>query len=311
MGSPFVHPGGNWQLIMEIIEYNGWRAIRLANREVELVVTRDVGPRILRFGFHGGPNAFAEVAGQQGGRGEPEWMIRGGHRLWVAPEAKPWSYELDNEPYEAAEAIAGGLRTRQAAGPLTGIAKQMDIRLDPERNIVSIVHTLANHGARPVRCSVWTPTVMGPGGQAIIPLPAKVPHTECLVPTQNWSLWSYTVLDDPRLSLGRDYVVVRQEAGRGPNKIGLMHREGWAAYQRENLLFVKYFDCVADAEYPDGNVNFECYTDAAILEIESLGPLATLQEGESISRTEVWKLFADVPRCRDEAEITRRIKPLI
>jgi len=296
---------------MQMIDYKGWKCIRLANKQVELIVTRDVGPRIIRFGFIGGPNVFAEFEDQMGGRGESEWMIRGGHRLWIAPEAAPWSYELDNEPYAVAEAIPNGVRTVQAPGPLTGIEKQMEITLDPERNVVTIRHTLTNRRASPVRCSVWTPTVMGPGGQAILPLPAKVPHTECLVPTQNWSLWSYTVLNDPRFTFGRDYIFFRQDATRGPNKIGLRQREGWAAYQREEMLFVKYFDCVADAEYPDGNVNSEYFSNEAMLEVESLGPLVSLQQDESASHTETWKLFAPVARCESEADVDRLIKPLV
>jgi hypothetical protein len=296
---------------MQAIDYKGWKSIRLANRQVELVVTRDVGPRIIRFGFIGGPNLFAEFAGQQGGRGESEWMIRGGHRLWIAPEAKPWSYELDNEPYELAEAIPNGVRAVQAPGPLTGIAKQMEITLDPDRNQVAVVHTLTNRRATPARCSVWTPSVMGPGGQAILPLPAKVPHTDCLAPTQNWSLWSYTVLNDPRFTFGRDYIFFRHDASRGPNKIGLMQREGWAAYQREEMLFVKYFDCVADAAYPDGNVNCECFSNEEMLEVESLGPLVSLQQNESVNRTEVWKLFSPVARCASEEDADRWVKPLI
>ena len=296
---------------MQMIDYKGWKSIRLANRQVELIVTRDVGPRIIRFGFIGGPNLFAEFADELGGRGESEWMNRGGHRLWIAPEAKPWSYELDNEPYAVAEAIPNGVRTVQAPGPLTGIEKQMEITLDPERNVVTIRHTLTNRRASPVRCSVWTPTVMGPGGQAILPLPAKVPHTECLVPTQNWSFWSYTVLNDPRFTFGRNYILFRHDASRGPNKIGLRHREGWAAYQREEMLFVKYFDCVADAEYPDGNVNSEYFSNEAMLEVESLGPLVSLQQDESASHTETWKLFAPVARCESEADVDRWIKPLV
>ena len=296
---------------MNNVQFNGWNAIRLDNGEIELIVTRDVGPRILRLGFCGGPNIFAEIAGQQGGRGESEWMIRGGHRLWVAPEGKGWSYELDNEPYEAAEAIPNGVRTRQAAGPLTGLAKQMEITLEPKSNEVKVVHTLINRGEAPVRASIWALSVMAPGGQAIIPLPPRMPHADLFVPTQNWSFWSYTVLNDPRLVFGRDFVFVRQEAERPPNKIGLMQREGWVAYQRDDLLFVKYFDAIANTEYPDNQVNFECYTNGEMLEVESLGPLVLLQPGESVSRTEIWKLFADVPRCETEADVMRWVKPLI
>src|SRR5437867_3326516 len=59
-----------WRELMEWIEYGGWpRCVRLANERVELVVTTDVGPRIIRFGYRGGENVFAEFAGQVGKTG--------------------------------------------------------------------------------------------------------------------------------------------------------------------------------------------------------------------------------------------------
>ena len=143
---------------METVACNGWKCLRLANDEVEVVITRDVGPRVIRFGYTGAANLFREMPGQQGGRGEAEWMIRGGHRFWVAPEAKPWSYETDNVPYAAAEAIAGGVRVRQEAGPVTGLAKEIAITLAPDRNEVTLVHTLTNAGATAVECAPWAPT---------------------------------------------------------------------------------------------------------------------------------------------------------
>jgi hypothetical protein len=77
------------------------------------------------------------------------------------------------------------------------------------------------------------------------------------------------------------------------------------------MLFVKYFDCVADAEYPDGNVNSEYFSNEAMLEVESLGPLVSLQQDESASHTETWKLFASVARCTSEADVDRWVKPLV
>ena len=296
---------------METITFNGWKCVRLANRDVELVITCDVGPRILRFGFIGGANLFAELPGQQGGRGENSWQIRGGHRFWIAPEAKPWSYELDNEPYEAVEAIAGGVRVRQKAGPLTRIAKQMDILLDSERNVVTVKHTLVNKGSRPVECAPWALSVMGQNGQAIIPLPAKIPHTERLLPNQNWTLWGYTDFSDRRWTLGSRYIFFRQDPKRSPMKLGLAHREKWVAYQREGFLFVKYFDRADDAVYPDGGCNLETFSNEDILELESLGPLVTLKKGGCIEHTETWKLFRDVPRCTTEADVDRLVRPLV
>jgi hypothetical protein len=38
----------------------------MTNGEIELVVTGDIGPRIIRYGFVGGRNLFHEFAGQMG-----------------------------------------------------------------------------------------------------------------------------------------------------------------------------------------------------------------------------------------------------
>ncbi len=296
---------------METVKFNGWECIRLANGEVELLVTRDVGPRIIRFGFVGGANVFGEVPGQQGGRGEAEWKIRGGHRFWVAPEAKPWSYELDNVPYATVEAIAGGVRVRQKAGPITHLVKQMDITLDAASNAVTVKHSLTNKGRVPVECAPWALSVMGLNGQAIIPLPAKIPHTSRLTHNQTWSIWGYTDFADPRWSLGSKYIFFRQDPTRGPNKLGLAHGEKWVAYQREGFLFVKYFGLQDGATYPDDGCNFETFSNEEILELESLGPLTVLKKGASVEHTETWKIFRDVPLCRTEADVDRWVRPLV
>jgi hypothetical protein len=83
---------------MDMINYNGWQnCLRLENALVDVVITTDVGPRIIRYGFLGEENEFAELeehAGQSGGK---EWRMYGGHRLWHAPESLPRSYYPDNE----------------------------------------------------------------------------------------------------------------------------------------------------------------------------------------------------------------------
>jgi hypothetical protein len=44
---------------VEKIEYKGWRnCYQVSNGEVALVVTSDVGPRVISFGFVGGQNLF-------------------------------------------------------------------------------------------------------------------------------------------------------------------------------------------------------------------------------------------------------------
>ena len=71
---------------IEKTPYQGWpNCYRISNGTVELIVTSDVGPRIMRYGFPGGQNLFKEFEKQLGKTGEKEYQLRGGHRVWVAP----------------------------------------------------------------------------------------------------------------------------------------------------------------------------------------------------------------------------------
>ena len=87
---------------IEKTSYDGWpNCYRITNGEVELIVTTDVGPRVIRYGFVGGQNLFKEFKEQLGKSGEKEWQARGGHRLWFSPEDAKLTYALDNGPVKA------------------------------------------------------------------------------------------------------------------------------------------------------------------------------------------------------------------
>jgi hypothetical protein len=76
---------------IEKLGYGGWEnCARLSNGRVELVVTLDVGPRIIRYGFVGKENEFCEIRPQLGLTGGQEWRIYAGDGdPLAAPEAYP------------------------------------------------------------------------------------------------------------------------------------------------------------------------------------------------------------------------------
>lgn len=291
--------------------YRGWKNnVHISNGTIELVVTQDVGPRILRAGFVKDRNLMAEFKSQMGCSGEKEWMIRGGHRLWFAPEAKPDTYELDNVPVNV-QRLPDGVRTRQVPGSITGIRKSMEIRMANRKNEVTITHILTNGGRKARTLAPWALTVMAPGGTCIIPLPKKIAHTARLTHNQEWSIWGYTDFADGRWTLGSRYVFFRQNRKRGPGKLGIAHREGWVAYQLADCLLVKRFQWIEGAQYPDGGVNFETFSNEQMLEVETLGPLVTLKPGKSVKHVEVWRLFKGVKPIRTEADADRLLKRLV
>jgi len=296
--------------MQEKVAYGGWpNCIRLSNGQIELIATTDVGPRLIRFGFVGGSNFMKEYADQAGKTGGDEWRIYGGHRLWQAPEDLKKTYAPDNGPVAHAW-NAGTLKLTQPVDA-TGIEKEIEITMDAKLNRVTLVHRLTNRGTKKENLAVWALSAMAAGGRAIFPQEAYRSHSDQLLPVRAMALWGYTDMKDPRWSWGTHYIQLRQDSAMAtPQKLGMTNTLGWAAYALDKALFINRFGYESSAQYPDFNSNCETYTDATMLEVETLGPMTQLAPGESVEHTEEWNLFhAEV--SDDEAAIGRTLLPLI
>ena len=65
------------------------------------------------------------------------------------------------------------------------------------------------------------------------------------------------------------------------------------------------------ATYLDKGCSVEVFTNNDMLELETLGPVATLPPGEVVEHVERWWLFGNVPIPRSDADIDARIFPLV
>jgi hypothetical protein len=98
--------------------------LRLTNGEIEVVVTTEIGPRIVGYSLVGEENVLglhpqAKVETELG-----TWKPIGGHRLWIAPETMPDSYAPDDAPVEHFyDAEKNSLRLIQAVEPVSQDAK--------------------------------------------------------------------------------------------------------------------------------------------------------------------------------------------
>ena len=295
--------------VTEKIAYSGWKkCFRLSNGSIELIVTADVGPRIIKLAYCGDKNFFAEIKKQIGRSGEKQWMIRGGHRLWIAPEKKPTTYDLDNDPVDI-KLIKNGIKTIEKKGVLSGCQKKMTIRMDPLKDDVTVLHKITNQSRRAIEMAPWALSAMAPGGMAVIPLPARIPHSSEVLPNQEWTLWGYTDLTDSRFTIGATHIFFRHDSQKGPNKLGLLQKEGWSAYVLNGNLFIKTVPYVKGAVYPDGNVNFETFSDEQILELETLGPLCKLRPGKTVRHIEKWSLHKGAGEVRNEKDAHVVIRP--
>jgi len=294
------------------VPYEGWpNNASISNEHAELIVTLDVGPRIISYKTPHSHNVFKNYPEQLGKSGESEWMIRGGHRLWIAPEGDV-SYSADNSPVTH-EFLPNGIRLDTAPAAPWNLRKILTVTLAEDSTEVTVHHRVVNESDKPIEIASWGLSVMAPGGQEIIPLPPLGEHPRDLLPNRLMVVWPYVDMTDPRWRFGSEFITLRQTADGGPTKLGLAHKEKWVAYLNGETLFVKSFDYEEGATYTDFGCNFETFSNTEMLEMESLSPLRTLQPGQAVEHTEKWCLLGNTPQppSLQEQDLGAWITPLL
>jgi hypothetical protein len=298
---------------VEKMEYKGWRnCYRVSNGEVELVVTGDVGPRVMRFGFVGGQNLFKEFADQLGGTREEKHQLRGGDRVWKAPEDPVATWAPDNVPVEIT-ITANGLIARAPVEPLTSLQKEIEVRMAASGTEVTVLHRITNRSLFTLEYSVWALTMMAPGGIAISGFPPRGRHPANLEATNPLVMWAYTNLSDKRWVFTKKYLTLKQDpANAEAQKLGMFNANTWGAYFLNAEAFIKSAQASSGEPYPDFGCSFETFTNNEFLELETLGPLTRLPPGKTAEQVEQWSLHRGVvlKALTDEA-IDAVILPLL
>ncbi|HXY52698.1 MAG TPA: hypothetical protein VEI01_24855 [Terriglobales bacterium] len=304
--------------MIERFSYRGWNNVfKLSNGIVELLVTADVGPRIISYRFCNGENLLHEVREDAGKIGGSEFRLYGGHRLWVSPEVERTYY-----PDNSAGAVAQhGNATRFTAPPEdsppgTHLQKELEIELAATGSKVRITHRIRNHDTRSTRLAPWSPTMMRSAGRVILPLSPRVAmDKDHYLPVGVFAIWSYTDFADPRWVFGTSFIQLRQASsptGRFKEQMGgIFNPAGWGAYYRKGSLFIKRADVIIGAPHPDFGCNFEVFTNSEFIELETLGALVELHPGETVEHTEEWWLFADVPGGENDDWIESAVVPFV
>ena len=278
-------------MIIEKREWNGWpNCWRVSNGTVELVVTQDIGPRVMRYAFVGGQNLFKEFTEQLGQGGESNWCIRGGHRLWKGPEDRHATYALDNAAIDI-QTTANTITATQPVEPETGLQKQIQLQLAETGTEVIVKHTIWNRGLLPVEIAAWTPTVMAQSGLGVTGFPPRGTHPEDLEPTNPLIMWAFTDLTDPRWKFTKKYLTLQQDpASHSPQKLGHWNQHTFGAYFLNGDVFLKEYFPANGMRHPEFGASFEIFTNQDFLELETMGPFTKLAKDEALTHVEYWSL---------------------
>ena len=279
-------------------DFHGLATRIIGNQYLRLEFLAEAGPRIVRlFVAESDENQLAEMPDVKWETPYGEYFVRGGHRLWHAPEAYPRSYIPDNSGLVVQE-TAAGVRLCQPAEADTGIRKSIEVRLHADKPALTLVHELRNDGLWPVELAPWAITQLRLGGVAVLPQQIESLDKDGLLPNRHLVLWPYTHWHDPRLQVGDEYLLIQAQPQPDPCKVGCFNRRGWAGYLRQGVFFCKRFEPLADQPHPDLGCNVEVYCNHRFVELETLAPLCRLEPGQSTTHVETWEFYTglDVPQ---------------
>ena len=309
----FFAMSANAAVKVEKTEYKGWRnCYRVSNGEVELIVTADVGPRIIRFGFVGGQNLFKEYEEQLGKSGEEKFQLRGGSRVWKAPEDPIATWAPDNVPVTIKTTPTGLIATAPTE-PLSMLQKEIEVSMEPSGTGVTVWNRITNRSLYALEFSPWVLTLMAQGGMAITGFPPRGKHPINLEATNPLAMWAYTNLADKRWKFTKKYLTLQQDPNNNDaQKLGTFNADTWGAYLLNGEVFLKRTKADPSKTYPDFGCSFETFTNNEFLEMETLGPFGKVIPGQTVQQTEGWGLFRNVKlsEVSDQA-IDQAILPLL
>jgi hypothetical protein len=266
---------------LETVSFEGHRCVRLHDGGVTVMVTTSVGPRVLGLTARDGnlmavlPDMGLERPG--GGR----FSFFGGHRLWAAPEIPEVTYEPDDRGCAVTE-VDGGVRV-EAPPDGAGFAKAISVRRS--EGGWTLDHELRNGSDRAVTTAAWAITQLRPGGTATLPLPPRGPEPQA---DRSLVLWPYTDLADPRICMERGVVRIRSSPPGPALKAGVAPGDGTLTYRIGAEVFEKRIDVDPEAAYADRGAALQVYMCDDFCELETLGPLRTLEPGGSVTHREHW-----------------------
>ena len=280
---------------------NFGKCIKMDNGTVSIIITVDVGPRVIYYGLNGKENIFKEDIDRDTVRDDKQlheffetdenWYIYGGHRLWSSPESFPESYTPDNNPVHY-EIKGNSITLMPEDREKVGERHVITVTLSENSSEVILNHAIRNIADYEIRLAPWCLTVAQKGGVEIIP---QRTEDTGLLSNRRMVFWAYSDVKDERFFMGNRYLTLAQTDKEQAFKIGINNQDGWGAYLNNGQLFIKRFNFFDNCSYPDFEVNYETYTNRHIMEIETLGTLETLKPGEFTEHEERWELIA----CND------------
>lgn len=278
----------------------GLEAVTLETSALRLVGVHGLGPRLAWLSQPGGENLLfwdeaepPRIARQEAGH---NWTLRGGHRVWTArgpADESEETYANDDAPGTCI-LRSDGFTLAGAEDPVTRTRRGLDVQVLADDRL-RVVNWLVNEGSLLYGCGLWalTCTLPGPETCYVVPLgDGSSWDTATITVFRTWTghgsgsfseAGQFTLGDDAYLLRPRGIEtkrMVRAEAGR----IVMSDPGRGCSLAISSPLQV-------DAVYPvNANVALYVGPDNFMVEMETMGPQATLKPGGRVEHVQEWRL---------------------
>lgn len=290
-------------------EWNGLPAVAVATPELELVVVTAFGPRIAHLARPGGANLLLWKPGEYT-RGE--WDLRGGHRVWCTrpgADENEDTYATDNAPCEVA-LRDDGVRVLGAENPHNRTRRGLDLHV-LDAGTVRVDNLLLNTGDMLYSGGVWalTCTVPAEGTRYLVPVgDATASWDTCaMVLFREWAGHGQGGFADPQVDVRGDRIVLTPAGVENKRMVESRFGGILMSHPAEDVTFAKRiaYEYGTRHALPMGtNIAFYVGPDNFMVEMETMGPEASLLPGATRCHREVWSLRAgaidvDAPDARE------------
>lgn len=279
--------------------YHGWPdSYIISNGKIAAAIVPAIG-RVMQLGFIGEEGVFWENHLLSGGIADAQlmvwaskdWVNFGGDKTWPSPEAD-WSIFTERKGWRPPPSFDGWASDVKISGrtltlitaedPFYGTVAERRIQMHSSKPEMTITTTYRRVKGEPAVIGIWVITQLKNPVALFAPVPKKS------VFPNGFTMLGQTA--PPSLKVESGLVSLTRNP-KGAHKIGL---------DADSLLWVgeKHvlrIDSPRErrGEYPDKGSSTEIYTSAdplPYIELETLGPLHRMKEGDTIKRSNVYTL---------------------
>lgn len=291
------------------LKYYG-KCVSINNGTVKVIVSVDVGPKIIFWGYTNGENMlyipydileYDEPISQ---KIPPDiFFKRYGHEIMLAYEkSKPVFLSSGTTIYSILqEGVAFS-----CSSPKLGLSANLEIIIQDNSNSIMIVHSIENTNEKTQNFSICSSTFVTQDGTLLVPQ-----NIEDLgnAPNRVLSLWKKSNINDSRLCVANEYLKFNNISTDKLSvlKLGINNRRAWSTYTKDGNTFLMHYLHNKKAKYLNFDSSFIIDSKKELLSLKILSPIYNVQKNEVAKMAEYWSLFPTKVSFNDHNEIKKFI----